>query len=56
MSARGVRVWRAPLIVGALTVAGLLAALVGDGAWDWAGAAALAVPAWLCAWYGVLRR
>lgn len=56
MSTRGARVWRGPLVVGALTVAGLFTALIGDAAWDWAGAAAIGVPVWLCAWYGVLRR
>lgn len=37
-------VWRIPAILAALTVFGLLAALLGTGAWHWASWLALAVP------------
>jgi uncharacterized membrane protein len=37
-------VWRAPLVMLALTVFGLLAALLGTETWHWASWAALAVP------------
>ncbi|HEY8608537.1 MAG TPA: hypothetical protein VIM12_15600 [Noviherbaspirillum sp.] len=50
------KVWLAPVLTGALTAVGLVAALLGDDVWDWLSAAALGVPAALCIWYGVLRR
>lgn len=50
------RVWRAPVAIGVLTLVGLISALLGDGAWDWVSAAALAVPALLCAWHCLPRR
>jgi hypothetical protein len=37
-------VWAVPALLGILTVAGLLVALVADGAWDLVSVAALAVP------------
>lgn len=38
------RIWCWPLTVGLITTLGLFAALLGDGAWDWVSAAALATP------------
>lgn len=38
------RVWGAPLLIAALTLFGLLAALLGTGIWHWMAWAALAVP------------
>lgn len=37
-----------PLVLAAVTTAGLLAALFGDGAWDLVSWIALAIPAVLC--------
>jgi hypothetical protein len=37
-------VWAVPVLLGILTVVGLLAALLGDGVWDLVSVAALAVP------------
>ncbi len=37
-------VWRMPLLLGGLIVFGLLAALLGTGAWHWAAWIALCVP------------
>lgn len=37
-------VWGAPLVLGVLTVFGLLAALLGTGLWHWASWIALAAP------------
>lgn len=49
MSRRGGRrsgwaIFRWPILLALVTVAGLVAALVGDGAWDWLGTAALLAP------------
>jgi hypothetical protein len=38
------RIWRVPILLGAATVAGLAAGLLGDGVWDWVSTAALAGP------------
>lgn len=37
-------IWAMPILLGVLTVVGLLVALVGDGVWDLVSVAALAVP------------
>jgi hypothetical protein len=37
-------IWGAPVAIGGLTVFGLLAALLGTGAWHWASWLALAAP------------
>jgi peptidoglycan/LPS O-acetylase OafA/YrhL len=44
-------VWRWPVLIGVLSLAGLLLALMGDGIWDWMSALLLAVPAALCILY-----
>jgi hypothetical protein len=38
------QIWAMPAMLGLLTVAGLLVALLGDGIWDLVSVAALAVP------------
>lgn len=43
LSAR--QVWGMPIVLGALSLAGLVVALVSDGSGDWLSALALAVPA-----------
>jgi len=44
-------IWAMPILLGVLTVVGLLLALVGDGVWDLVSVAALAVPVLVGAWY-----
>ena len=43
-------IWGMPIVLGMLTVVGLLVALVGDGAWDLVSVAALAVPVLVGGW------
>lgn len=58
MIRRSVHVWRWPAAIAAVSILGLVAALVDDGLADVVGALALAVPVALCAWgcARVLRR
>lgn len=42
-----IRLWRQPLIIGLLCIAGLIAALVGDGILD--------IIAWICLLYPLIR-
>lgn len=49
------RLWGAPILIACATAVGLLAALLGDGGWDWLSAVTLAVPVVVCAWYGFVR-
>lgn len=44
-------IWTAPVVIAALSVFGLVAGLLGDGAWDWIAAGTLAVPVAVAAWY-----
>ena len=39
------RLWLWPVILGALTLSGLLVALIRAGLWDWLGAVCIAIPA-----------
>lgn len=45
------QIWRMPLLLGVLTLAGLLVGLVGDGVWDLVSVAALAVPLLVGGWH-----
>lgn len=48
-----VRVWRWPVVIGALTSAGLASALFSDGGWgDHVANACLAIPVGVCCWFG----
>jgi hypothetical protein len=44
------RVFAVPMLLGALTAVGLLAALIGDGIWDAVSWLALGVPCAVIAW------
>ena len=45
------QIWRAPILLGLVTIVGLLSALLGDGVWDLVSVAALAVPVLVILWY-----
>lgn len=45
------QIWLAPVLLGLVTLVGLLAALLGDGVWDLVSVAALAIPVGVIAWY-----
>jgi hypothetical protein len=45
------QIWGMPIVLGLLTVVGLLVALVGDGVWDLVSVAALAMPVLVGCWY-----
>ena len=49
-------IWTAPIVLGVLTVVGLLSALLGDGVWDYLSAVALGIPVLACAYFGWRRR
>jgi len=50
------RLWGGPIVMGVLTVVGLLSALLGDGVWDYLSAVALGIPVLACAYFGWRRR
>ncbi|WP_458757017.1 hypothetical protein ACSVBT_14715 [Afipia sp. TerB] len=45
------QIFAAPLVIGALSVIGLISALVGDGIWDGLSWLTLGVPVVLCAYF-----
>ncbi len=47
--------WSWPAALGGLTLIGLVAALVGDGWWDWLSVLALSTPLVAAAWFGRRR-
>ena len=49
------QIWGIPIVLGLLTIVGLLVALVGDGVWDLVSVAALAVPVGVGAWCAFRR-
>nr|WP_217343978.1 hypothetical protein [Noviherbaspirillum sp. L7-7A]MBV0878075.1 hypothetical protein [Noviherbaspirillum sp. L7-7A] len=49
------QMWGWPIAIAVSTLAGLIAGLVGDGAWDLLAAVALGVPALACVWLGSRR-
>jgi len=53
MNSPFVKLWGAPLLLGVLTVIGLVSALLGDGIWDIVSAFALGAPVVAGAWYGL---
>ena len=50
------RMWGRPIVIAVSTTIGLIAALLGEGAWDWLSAATLAVPVACACWLGWGRR
>jgi hypothetical protein len=49
-------VWTAPIVLGVLTIAGLVSALLGDGVWDDLSALTLGAVVLVGAWYGLRKR
>lgn len=43
-------VWRMPFLLGALTLFGLLSALLGTGIWYWLAWAAMSIPVMIMVW------
>lgn len=50
------RIFAMPLLIGALSMIGLVSALVGDGLWDALSWIALAIPIGLCGYFLLKRR
>jgi hypothetical protein len=50
------KVWGAPVALALLTLGGLVAGLVGDGAWDAVSWIGLGAPILVCLWFGGLRQ
>jgi len=48
-------VWTAPVVLGVLTVIGLVSALLGDGVWDAVSAVSLGVVVVVGGWYALRR-
>ena len=48
-------IFAAPLLLAALSLTGLIGALLADGAWDWIGAALLAAPVAAILWTRLRR-
>ena len=48
-------VWSAPILLGMLTVVGLLSALLGDGVWDDLSAVTLGIVVLVGAWCGLRK-
>jgi hypothetical protein len=49
-------VWTAPILLGLLTIVGLLSALLGDGVWDDLSAVTLGIVVLVGVWYGLRKR
>ncbi|MGN6286718.1 MAG: hypothetical protein ACTHM2_16345 [Afipia sp.] len=50
------QIFAAPMVIGALSVVGLISALVGDGVWDGLSWLTLGVPVVLCAYFTLRPR
>lgn len=48
-------IWTAPIVLGVLTIIGLVSALLGDGVWDAVSALALGAVAAVGGWHGLRR-
>lgn len=49
------QIWAMPILLAILTAIGLVAALLGDGVWDWVSALTLGAPVAAGIWYGLRR-
>lgn len=56
MNRRFMALWGMPILLGILTVIGLLSALFGDGIWDAVSAITLGAPVVVGAWFSLRRR
>jgi len=56
MSSPFVKLWGMPIVLGILTIVGLLSALFGDGIWDALSAVTLGAPVLVGAWYSLRRQ
>lgn len=56
MNGRFVALWGMPILLGVLTLIGLVSALLGDGIWDLVSAVTLGAPVLVAAWYGLRRK
>ncbi|MFA5017092.1 MAG: hypothetical protein WC504_06070 [Methylobacter sp.] len=54
-SLTGIQIWGMPILLGLVSVSGLIAALLFDGIGDVVSWLALAAPVVTALWYGVLR-
>ncbi|MFC0252847.1 hypothetical protein [Massilia consociata] len=50
------RIWAMPVLLAVLTLIGLVAALLGDGAWDLVSAVTLGAPVAVGIWYSLRRK
>jgi hypothetical protein len=53
MNSPFMKLWGVPLLLGVLTIVGLVSALLGDGIWDIVSAFALGAPVVAGAWFGL---
>jgi len=56
MSPAFMRLWGVPIVLGILTVIGLVAALLGDGLLDYVSFVTLGMPVALGAWHGLRKQ
>lgn len=56
MSSPFLKLWGVPLLLGVLTIVGLVSALLGDGIWDTVSAFALGIPVAFGAWFALRGR
>ena len=56
MSPAFLRLWGVPILLGLLTVIGLVAALLGDGVWDAVSGVALGLPVLAGIWHSLRRQ
>lgn len=50
------KLWGMPILLGILTLVGLLSALFGDGIWDALSAVTLGIPVLVGAWFSLRRK